>query len=94
MDHECIIGLYYYWDGDSLITLNGLKYNMKRDEEIKKIAEADPVYASIYLRKTYDFADYFDKRKSVNMKRFEYCPTCGKKINWKKLRSEYLANKD
>lgn len=93
MNHECIIGLYYDYDGPSLITLNDLEYYRERDEEVEKIAKADPVYASIYLRKTYDFADYFDKRKNVNMRRFEYCPTCGKKIEWKKLRSEYLADK-
>ena len=36
----------------------------------------------------YSFKDYCDKRKSTNLTRFEFCPYCGKKIDWKKIKSE------
>lgn len=31
----------------------------------------------------YKLEDYYDRRKSTNLLRFNYCPTCGAKINWK-----------
>lgn len=30
--------------------------------------------------------NYFDKRKNTNFNRFNYCPYCGKKIDWKELK--------
>ena len=34
----------------------------------------------------YKLADYADRRKSTDLTRFTYCPYCGKKIDWKKIR--------
>ena len=34
----------------------------------------------------YTMKDYADKRKSTNITRFEYCPHCGEKIDWKKIK--------
>ena len=88
-DHECLIGLYYGIDTNSLITLTGLKRITKENKELKQIAGLDPVYASIYhSKRNYSYSDYCDKRRSVNMKRFNYCPLCGKEINWRKLRKD------
>lgn len=39
----------------------------------------------------YTIKDYTDRRKSTNITRFEYCPFCGEKINWKTI---YLISKD
>ena len=36
----------------------------------------------------YSFKDYCDRRKSTNLERFEFCPYCGKKIDWKKIKKE------
>lgn len=36
----------------------------------------------------YTLSDYLDRRKSMNMQRFNYCPFTGKKIDWKKLKAE------
>lgn len=36
----------------------------------------------------YSFEDYCDRRKSTNLTRFEFCPYCGKKIDWKKIKEE------
>lgn len=40
----------------------------------------------------YSFKDYCDFRKSTNMNRFYYCPHCGKKIDWNKIKSEDKGN--
>lgn len=34
----------------------------------------------------YTLEDYVDRRKSTNITRFEYCPYCGEKINWKSIK--------
>ncbi len=36
----------------------------------------------------YTLKDYADRRKSTNLRRFEFCPICGKKIDWKKIKKE------
>lgn len=95
-DHKCIIGQYHDNMIDSLITLNGLLYYVNGDMELEfeKIASLDPVYSSIYHSyKHYTMNDYLDKRKSTNLRRFEYCPDCGKKIDWKKMREDYAVQK-
>ena len=96
VDHECYIGLYYDTEYDALITLSNLKSKVYDDKDLKKIADLDPMYASIYHNrmKHYELSDYLDKRKNVNMWRFEFCPMCGKKIDWKKMRGEVLADSD
>ena len=90
MEHWCIIGLFYDVDTNRLVTFSGLRYLADQDEELKRLYKFDPVYSSIYHGKRYDFADYFDKRKTTNLRRFEYCPDCGKKIDWKGMKK--IAN--
>lgn len=34
----------------------------------------------------YRLADYLDKRKSTNLLHFNFCPVCGKEIDYKLLR--------
>ena len=35
---------------------------------------------------TFSLNDYCDKRKSTDLTRFNYCPICGKKIDWKAIK--------
>lgn len=93
-EHECIIGLYYWnFDDVGLITLSKLKKNIVDDMHLYKEIKYDPIYASIYHSiKHYTLEDYADKRKSTNLSRFEYCPICGEKIDWKKIGSEEVAD--
>ncbi len=48
--------------------------------ELKELIQSWPHF--------YSFADYCDKRKVTNLGRFEFCPMCGKKIDWKKIKNE------
>ena len=37
----------------------------------------------LYEGTIYNLKDYYDRRKSTNLTRFNFCPMCGKKIIWK-----------
>ena len=75
---ECIIGV----KGDDLVTFEELREIIKRDDEFRKI---NYQMWSIMGNK-YNLNDYCDKRKSTDLVRFNYCPICGKKIDWESYR--------
>ena len=81
---ECWIGVRYDYENTDLITLAELK---KYIEEEKQLAERhkDCKWWQSILNK-YTLEDYCDKRKSTNLTRFNYCPLCGKKIDWKAIK--------
>ena len=89
-EHECIIGLLHDDYGNNLVTLKDLL------EEIKIQASLYQDFCDMYARYSpgrtpkapFILADYCDKRRSTNLTRFEYCPYCGQKIDWKKIKEE------
>lgn len=91
-EHECYIGLLYndYFHSE-LITLIELKEHIEDNRRMNQYnIELYSKYNQKpkFTRKVYTLKDYADKRKSTNLSRFEYCPYCGKRINWKKIKSE------
>lgn len=72
MNHECIIGLRYDYENTGFVTLADLKEHIKTMKRLP----------SYFHKKPYELADYCDRRKSTDLKRFEHCPYCGKKIDW------------
>lgn len=81
---QCVIGLYYKNGGGELVTLQDLKMHINDVREFN--ADCCRLYRRDFLsRKEYTLQDYADKRKSTNLTRFDFCPMCGKKINWKKI---------
>jgi hypothetical protein len=36
----------------------------------------------LYEQTVYTRQDYYDRRKSTNLLRFNFCPICGEKIIW------------
>ena len=91
-EHECYIGLLHNDHFHSeLTTLNELKEHIEdnmrmhqhRIEFYKKYNEKPR-----FVHKVYTLKDYADKRKSTNLTRFDFCPYCGKKIDWKKIKNE------
>ena len=38
----------------------------------------------------YSLKDYCDRRRATNFQHFNYCPCCGQKIDWDKIREEIL----
>ena len=90
-DHECIIGLLHYIDYSDLVTMYELEQhiqdNIEQNEQLDRIPFLRN-YPYLY-KKWLSMRDYADKRKKTNLKRFDYCPVCGKKINWTDIRRTY-----
>lgn len=74
---DCIIGGIHHYNYTELVTLEELK------EYIQTNQEAYELFTTLTC---YTLSDYCDKRKSVDMIRFNYCPICGKKIDWKAIK--------
>lgn len=81
---ECVIGLYYRQGGSSLVSLSDLKWHIQDAKEFN--AECKRFGMSDIVKKEYTLRDYADKRKSTNLTRFNFCPMCGKEIDWAAIR--------
>lgn len=68
----------YDYENTELLTLAELKEHI---EETKVFAENGR-----FEIKVYTLADYADKRKNTDLHRFEFCPHCGKRIDWKAIK--------
>ena len=69
-NHECVIGIRYDYDNTDLVTLEDLKRHINYP----------------FRNTAWSLKDYCDKRKNTDLTRFDYCPYCGKKIEWKKIK--------
>ena len=76
---ECVIGIRYDRENTELVTLSELKEYV---EFIAEFAEDNPCF----IGNAYTLSDYCDKRKTTDLHRFEYCPHCGKKIDWEAIK--------
>jgi len=91
-NHECVIGIMYDYENTELMTINNLKSHIKEVIELNEFARNDPIYSKLECyQKEYTIRDYADKRKRTNFRRFEYCPDCGKQIDWKKIKENENA---
>ena len=81
--HECVIGIWNDYENTEQITALELK---EKIEQEKSLYEYSKKYMDIGILPPKPIYDYLDKRKSTNLQRFDYCPYCGKKIDWKGLR--------
>ena len=79
---ECWIGVLYDYDDTRIVNLEDLKKNI---QEQKEYAEWKAKTYGVN-EKHYTLDDYCDKRKSTDLTRFNYCPLCGKKIDWKAIK--------
>ena len=89
--HECIIGLLNDYDNTKLVIINELLQEIKDEVSVcNYLSLLYKEYGIIdkEIESTYTLKDYCDKRKSTNLTRFDYCPYCGKKIDWKKIKNE------
>ena len=70
-----------------MVTLDDLKYHIKDQLELKKALEEYAIFNGYtYGIKGWNLSDYCDKRKSTDLTRFNFCPLCGKKIDWKEIK--------
>jgi hypothetical protein len=74
---EHIIGFNYDYENSDLLTLEDLKRHIKDNRQR---------YMWSLCQQIYELSDYCDKRKSTDICRFNYCPMCGEKIDWKAIK--------
>ena len=88
-EHECIIGLLHHSDYSELITLQKLKAHIKYSKEFNDYLRNDPPLqrADWLLLKEWTLKDYADKRKSTDLRQFDFCPVCGKAIDWAAIKN-------
>lgn len=88
-EHKCSLGILHHTDYSEIVTEDELRKSIEDTQEYNKHLEQDPIFrkeADSLRAKVYEMKDYADGRKSTNLTRFKFCPYCGKKIDWKKLR--------
>jgi hypothetical protein len=86
--HECIIGMLRITEDRELVTVPELKEHIEDRERRNQYTRDLGVESGWLYCKEWTLRDYADKRKSTNLTRFDYCPECGKKIDWKAIRKE------
>ena len=85
--HSCFIGIINDYDNTEMVTLEGLKYHIQyMSEAIEALKKQGLFNEHLYGARAWTLVNYCDRRKSTDLTRFEYCPVCGKKINWKAIK--------
>lgn len=87
MKHECIIGALFLGELE-LVTLEDVKKYVAETKDINRQIDEHPIYHRHpeMKRTEWTWAQYADKRVNTNLRQFDFCPECGKKINWKGIR--------
>jgi hypothetical protein len=81
---DCYIGVWYDWENSDIVTLSDLKEHIKDTNNLIDFREKMKIPLS--NSKKVSLSDYCDKRRTNNLTRFDYCPFCGKKIDWKSIK--------
>lgn len=85
--HECVICVWWDYDNIELLTYEELKSKVKqRSTYAKWLEDKGLSFSDTADKYGAKLRDYLDRRKSTNLQHFDYCPYCGKKIDWKGLR--------
>lgn len=86
-NHNCTIGLLYEIDYSYLATKKDLIRHIENKKEFNELVE---VFKYPNKEKIWELSDYADKRKNTDLIRFDFCPCCGKRINWRELKNEQM----
>jgi hypothetical protein len=86
-EHECVVGLLNISSESELATVAMLKDHIAdRIRRNSYLREMGLPFSDWLYDKEWSLKDYCDKRRSTNLTRFDYCPECGKKIDWKRIK--------
>ena len=87
-DHECYIGLLYKHSDCELATIADLNAHIADKIAFNEYLDNEPFAKHIEClrEKVWTLKDYADRRKSTDLVRFNHCPECGKKIDWKRIK--------
>lgn len=83
--HKHIIGMLQLTDYAELATAEDVAKDIINDTEHNDVINK---WGYTQLKKIFSPKQYTDFRCSTNPERFKYCPECGEKIDWKKVRIE------
>jgi hypothetical protein len=86
-NHNCYIGEWINYEDKELITFKDLLTKIQEYNETYEYALNN--YGQDFvngLMKKKNIEDYFDGRKNTNIIKFNYCPVCGKEIQWKLMK--------
>lgn len=86
-EHECIIGFLSTNEGGDVVTLSDLEEHIEDMKYTRQLFERLYKKTICNLPKVFTMAQYSDKRCSTDLRRFDYCPDCGKKIYWKQIKN-------
>lgn len=85
--HECFVGVLNDYDNTEMVTLNELKRHIRDTSELIEALKKDELFkGDLFGCRAWALVDYCDKRKSTDLTRFEHCPMCGQKIDWKTIK--------
>ena len=73
--HKCVIGLWYDIEGNDIVTFEQFTANVKSELGCYNGVKFEPRF----------MWDYLSTKGKNKLLRFDYCPYCGKKIDWKGL---------
>lgn len=82
---EHLIGIRHDYENTDAVTFAELKKHIASEKRLAELKKDDEWWQSLLCK--YTLEDYCDRRKTTNLFRFNYCPNCGEKINWKEMRS-------
>ena len=82
-NHECYIGILHITDNSEMATVRDVGEHIEEGNRFNEYAESMglPIRRPVWSMK-----EYADKRRSTDLKRFDFCPECGKKIDWKRIK--------
>lgn len=83
---ECIIGIINHQEYYELATVEELKQHI---EHIRSFNEYLDGGLGMWRYNEWTWKQYCDKRVNTDLTRFDHCPNCGKKVDWRKLKYEY-----
>lgn len=83
--HKHIIGMLWLTQEAVLATAHDVALNICDDIDYKNAVKK---WGHVSYNKIFTPKQYTDFRCSTNLERFKYCPECGEKIDWKKVRIE------
>lgn len=88
MNHECFIGVLHHCDFSELATPKRLEKHIEENKSYNRYLCDDPILRNCeeLKAKEWTLKHYADKRVSTDLTRFNFCPSCGKKIDWKSIR--------
>ena len=94
-NHKHTVGLLYKHDYCILACVDDLVEHICSTMDYNNSLMHDPNYGDInwMLRPVYTMKNYADRRYSTNLHRFEHCPDCGAKIDWKVIGNMDITTK-